>query len=338
LEQYCTQKADGISGLKVALDPGHLGGEWAEMEARYVKLRASQLPTKIDDKTVAQFNEGAITFYTAQILSKMLKAQGASTLITRESIGLNAAGDSFRQWYQDKRGAGFLAAVKRWAEDYSADKRDEIRQYWLQQATEQKIFEKLYLKGDLNLRVNKINNWAPHLTLIIHYNAGAPAPYRDSEGYNLTTSDNYNTVFIPGSFAEKELDDLPSRAEFVRLLVTPDIEDSRLLAHELISEMSVQLAVRPMTGNYLDRYTLPLEQGVYARNLALTRLIHGPLAYGETLFQDNVEEAVRLLQALATIERDGLDNVVPDNRIHQVAMAYFKGIKNLLEKKCQASP
>jgi len=65
------------------------------------------------------------------------------------------------------------------------------------------------------------------------------------------------------------------------------------------------------------------EPGVYCRNLQLTRYIHSPLVYGETLYQDNINECIMLNQ-----ERDKTKN----KRIQQVADAYFQGILDYVNK------
>ena len=71
---------------------------------------------------------------------------------------------------------------------------------------------------------------------------------------------------------------------------------------------------------YLIEGCLPAEaNGVYCRNLQLTRYVHSPIVYGETLYQDNINEC-KLLSA----ETDKTKN----KRLQQVADAYFKGILN----------
>jgi hypothetical protein len=173
---------------------------------------------------------------------------------------------------------------------------------------------------------------------MVHFNFGSPLPYHDNSGYNVTSNKNYNIVYVPGSFAKKELDVLESRLEFLRLLLSPDTEDSLLLGKEIIQGLGEQLNVKPITGKYTDIYTKQLAEGVYARNLMLTRLVHGPLAYGESLFQDNPDEAVRLERAARAIERQGIAAVTPDNRLQQVARGYYQGVKNLFDRLCPITP
>lgn len=63
-----------LEGVKVALDPGHIGGAWARMEQRWY-----QPP---DDGTAVM--EGEMTLRTAQLLKPALEAMGAQVSLVRE--------------------------------------------------------------------------------------------------------------------------------------------------------------------------------------------------------------------------------------------------------------
>ena len=60
-------------GLKIALDPGHIGGEWAKMEERWFKMG--------DTPPV---EEGEMTLRVAKILAPKLRALGARVSFVRE--------------------------------------------------------------------------------------------------------------------------------------------------------------------------------------------------------------------------------------------------------------
>src|SRR5207245_10737284 len=61
-----------LSGLNVALDPGHLGGRWAKMEERWLQ---------VDDKPPVE--EGELTWRVAKILAPKLRAVGAEVSLAR---------------------------------------------------------------------------------------------------------------------------------------------------------------------------------------------------------------------------------------------------------------
>src|SRR5204863_7956355 len=55
-----------LSGLKIALDPGHLGGNWAKMEERWFQVGDSQ-----------PVEEGDLTLRVARLLAPRLRKLGA---------------------------------------------------------------------------------------------------------------------------------------------------------------------------------------------------------------------------------------------------------------------
>ena len=61
-----------LSGLKIALDPGHIGGEWAKMEERWFKMG--------DTPPV---EEGEMTLRVAKMLAPKLRALGARVSFVR---------------------------------------------------------------------------------------------------------------------------------------------------------------------------------------------------------------------------------------------------------------
>ena len=61
-----------LAGLKVALDPGHLGGSWAKMEERWFRIGNSQPVT-----------EGDMTLLVAKLIATRLQSLGAQVYLTR---------------------------------------------------------------------------------------------------------------------------------------------------------------------------------------------------------------------------------------------------------------
>ena len=77
-----------LSGLKIALDPGHLGGSWAKMEERWFR---------VDDTKPVQ--EGDLTLQVARLLAPRLRDLGARVSFVRKSNEPATAKrpDDFRQ-------------------------------------------------------------------------------------------------------------------------------------------------------------------------------------------------------------------------------------------------
>ena len=63
-----------LSGLKIALDPGHLGGSWAKMEERWFQVGNSK-----------PVQEGDLTLQVARLLARRLREHGAKVSSVRNS-------------------------------------------------------------------------------------------------------------------------------------------------------------------------------------------------------------------------------------------------------------
>ena len=307
-----------LSGIRIALDPGHIGGsmELAEMESKYMKIRAGEIngfPAPI------AFNEGNLTMATALILKEELEKRGAEVILTRPDYGLSAFGYNFDDWKKKRYAEAFEEFVKE--EEISAE---EI-EWWEHKAKDSDVFHKIFKYDEFKERARLINNFRPDLTLIIHFNVeGTSKP--DKEGYFQPTENNFNMAFIPGSFMKGELDRPKDRMAFVRLLVSEEIKHSEnfsdLIANGLAQYTGVPLIEKEEGLVYLTKASLKTpHNGVYARNLSLTRLVFGTLCFGESLYQNNSTEARSLF---STDLRVG--NARVSNRLQDVARGYLSGI------------
>ena len=280
-----------LNGVKIAIDPGHFGGQLSELEERFVKIPAAQT----NNNQAIYFSEGDLTYLTAVYLKTLLETEGAIVFISRPQIGKGALEEDFFQWQQKHR-------------DFPTE-------------NPSKIFRTHYNTEDLKKRAENINQFRPDITLIIHYNAHLNKSEK-AEGLLLTQS-NYNLAFIPGAFGPDELKKTEDRYEFLRLLLTDciaeSLELSQYITQEFVRHLGVPLITSKDEASYIENACLLQAPGVYCRNLALTRLIRSPLCYGETLVQNNQQEAYVLSENNPSART---------NRLQQVARAYFEGIKN----------
>ncbi|MEM6263151.1 MAG: N-acetylmuramoyl-L-alanine amidase [Bacteroidota bacterium] len=306
-----------LQGLRVALDAGHHAGnlEAAEIEGKYVKMR----PSPATDMQEINFFEARLTLTTALLLAKNLTKYGAEVFLSREQDGKGTLGLSFEEWQTHQMEADLAAEM-----EAGRLTREETTFY--RRKANQKQLGRLFNNLDLRARAKKINAFRPHLTLVLHYNVDA-ANYknRDTEGYFPSNGRNYAMTFIPGAFMTGELDDVEDRLEFLRLLITDDLEESLKLSQAVMSELSDQLHL-PIVNesynlSYLERACVQVDSGIYARNLSLTRLVHGPVCYAEPLCQDHPLEAQALNKQDLTV--NGLRT---SSRIHDVVAAYEAAI------------
>lgn len=205
-------KKKDLVGLKIAIDPGHLGGPYARLEERYIDI-----PPSLEREEQIQFDEGTLSLLTATYLKILLEKEGAIVMVTRDRVGEGVYPQHFFDWL------------------------GKNPQLWSSEVSLNKLFRKYYNPLDLRARAQKINEFGPDLTLVIHYNS-----HHVEEEYSsnhCVTSRNYNLVFIPGAFCRGELAEYENRYEFVRLLVGEDLHRSLYLSRSILANFNKTLGV-----------------------------------------------------------------------------------------------
>jgi N-acetylmuramoyl-L-alanine amidase len=308
-----------LSGLRIALDPGHLGGsmDMAKTERKMIRMRGTDHPTGED----IAFNEGNLTLATAWILADSLRALGAEVMMTRTEPGQTPWGIPYAEWKRTH----FKAAV-----DSMAIRKDwtpEQKQKMLNETNETKIIYGLYNIFDLEERARKINAFHPDLTLIIHYNVHE-SNEPDKEWYLKPQPKNFSMAFVPGSYMKGELARPEWRYEFLCKLFTPDLEESVQLSAAVTRQFEKHLEVPLMEWDtailYLENASIRTsEKGVFCRNLGLNRQVMGTLCFGESLYQDNLVESGLLNRKDFVVH-----GVAAPERVRQVARAYLHGVRD----------
>jgi N-acetylmuramoyl-L-alanine amidase len=300
-------------GYKIAIDAGHTAGTIPEgvVEKKFLKFKPADSGFK-DSIAIA---EGMLTYATAALLREKLIREGADVFLTRPFNGCTAYGIGFDEWLK----INYANTINAWKNSgkISAEKRN----WYLNKATKNEKFTLVFKDMELQKRAEIINAYKPDLTIIIHYNVD-----ETNTGWKRPGSKNYSMAFIGGAFMPSDLASPEKRFEFLRLLLSNDIESSIALSAAVVKSLETNLQVKGAAtkdATYLYKGCLYAgKTGVFCRNLQLTRNVHGTVVYGETLYQDNVVECVLLNQ-----ESDKLKNI----RVQQAADAYYKGIKEYIE-------
>ncbi|MEJ6580938.1 MAG: N-acetylmuramoyl-L-alanine amidase [Akkermansiaceae bacterium] len=70
-----TSSANPLTGLHIAIDPGHIGGDYAKLEERHHEYPG-----------IPPIQEGTMTLKTAQLLKPLLEQQGARVTLVRDQL------------------------------------------------------------------------------------------------------------------------------------------------------------------------------------------------------------------------------------------------------------
>jgi hypothetical protein len=258
-----------LAGLRIALDPGHLGGRWARMEERWFRIG--------DSKPVA---EGDMTLLTARLLAKKLRTLGATVLFVRAQPGplTDARPRQLRK--------AALAELKRQQIRFIRDAYDGTADPIKQNSVQWESELLFYRVSEIHARGVRVNDvLRPDLALCLHYNAEA---WGDEKNPTLTEK-NHLHLLINGNYAANELalDDV--RLEMLLKLLT------RCFADELAASKKVAAALAAATGlppyEYTGDNARPVtgEPYLWTRNLLANRLYRCPTIYIEPYVMNSRE-------------------------------------------------
>jgi N-acetylmuramoyl-L-alanine amidase len=254
-----------LQGLRVGLDPGHIGGAWARMEERF--FFASREDWFLQ--------EAALNLLVARLARERLEALGATVMLTKDGLEPVTA----------QRPEDFRAEAEQLV---GMDPRWSHLPELFQQAAREDLVRKrqellFYRTAEIKARAARVNDeLKPDLTVAIHFNA-----MDTGERWELT-DENGLVVFVHGNYTPGELaDDEHKFFLFQKLLANArDIEVA--VASVFVDELRKATGLPPAyfaSGGNL--HPVDVDSYLYARNLAANRQYRGPVVYLEPYFMNN---------------------------------------------------
>lgn len=306
-----------LNGYRVAIDPGHFGTtlEDAQIEQKFLYFIKDSV--KLPADTIKLF-ESELNFNTALLLQKMLEEQGAAVFLTRNQNNYTSFNCSFKDWLirHKHRVLDSLKSVNMLgSERHSKLVKDEPG----------KFFKDFFRDYDLANRAKKINQFKPHVSVIIHYNVDEKnAPWKKM------SDKDYTMAFIGGAFTRDNMERTETKLHFLRMLLTKQLNQSEKLAAQTVLNFNKNLKIdiaSQFDADYLkDNCLITESKGVFARNLILCRIINSPLVYGEALYQDSYKECSELMRY--DKEKYGIKT---SDRLLKTAESYFQALVPFLK-------
>ena len=270
-----TKREKPLSGLKIALDPGHLGGEWAKMEERWFKFG--------DSKPV---QEGDLTLRVARLLATRLRDLGAKVWFVRndnEPITAKRP-DDFRELARKILIKNGVPQPRPDVLD-STDPEKEKTIRWQSEIL-------FYRYSEIRRRAALVNfKLHPDLVLCLHFNAEG---WGDPTSPMLTDA-NHLHLLVNGSYLAEELEFDDERFEMVRRLLSRAYDEELPLADTIALAMSRETGLPPYAYPTTNSTTKVGSSGyVYARNLLATRLYRCPVVYCEPYVMNSKDVFARI--------------------------------------------
>jgi len=264
-----------LSGLRIALDPGHLGGKWAKMEERWFQVGNS-----------AAVEEGDLTLRVARLLAPRLRKLGAKVLFVRNSSEpiTPKRPDDFRELARKiliKNGVPHPRVDVLDASD--PEKEQTIR--WQSEIL-------FYRYSEIRRRAALVNfKLHPDLVLCLHFNAES---WGDPNKPTLIDT-NHMHLLVNGSYLQDELELDDERFEMIRRLLSRASDEELPLADAIADAMARETGLPPYEYPTANSTTKVGTSGyVYARNLLATRLYRCPVVYCEPYVMNSNDAFARI--------------------------------------------
>lgn len=264
-----TNVAKPLAGVRIALDPGHLGGGWAVMEERNF-VPASGPPVQ----------EGRLTLLTARLLRPLLEALGAEVSMVRDQL----------EPVTPLRPEDLIPAARAelQAEGMDPDHPQDAAPMHTVRWHAEKLF---YRTAEIRARAKRVNETlCPDCVICLHFNAagnwGLP-------GVPVYSTENHLHLLVNGAFNLEELLLDDQRQEMLLRLLSGVLEEELGLAENVARELARTTGLPPFTyhGNALPVVGNPY---LWSRNLLANRLYACPVVYCEPFIMNHREVCVRL--------------------------------------------
>ncbi len=248
-----------LANLHIAIDPGHIGGEWAKIEERWFQIG--------NEKPVT---EGDMTLYVAKLLKPLLEELGATVTLVRSTA------EPVTPLRPEN-----LASL---AAENAIDDPDSLRRF------AERLF---YRTAEIRARAELVNQTIkPDLVLCLHFNAEA---WGDPNNPTLIPRTHFH-ILLNGAYTPDEVRLADQRFALLKKLLQRTHEEEALVGKtvaEIFSEISALPAyIYPPGGKNVR--PVPSSPFLYARNLLANRLYDAPVLFMEPYVMNSTHDYARI--------------------------------------------
>jgi len=282
-----------LEGMRIVIDPGHIGGVWAQMEERWFVMKPEVIPpeetegeegsseevplTPPEVKVDQPVKEGEIVLRVSQILEKKLTSMGAHVAVVRRDLNP----------VTKKRPKDFYEHVRD-VYGYPSDT-DPEDNYRLRKTAE-RLF---YLTSEIRARADIINGkFRPDLALCLHVNAESWGKPSDPDFANR----NHLHILVNGCYSEGEMLQDDQRFDMLMRLLQRIHGEEVPIADTVAAVMAEQTRLPPFTYLRSNARSVSPSPYVWSRNLLATRQYQCPVVFMEPYVM-NHEQVYNRVQA-----------------------------------------
>ncbi len=245
-----------LAGLKIAIDPGHIGGAWAKMEERWFV---------VDHGTPVC--EGDMTLQVANLLKPRLKSLGAAVTLVRDKT----------EPVTPIRPEALLTLAK----DSAAD-------------SPQKLAERLFYRtAEIHARAKLVNETLkPDLVLCLHFNAEA---WGDPNSPTLIDRTHFH-LLVNGAYSDDEVILADQRFALLQKLLQRTQQEEILVGSLIASTFAENSGLPAYQYPPESKTVRPIPESPYlwARNLLANRLYDCPVIFMEPYVMNSTIDYPRI--------------------------------------------
>ncbi len=261
-----------LAGVKIALDAGHIGGEWARMEERFFQI----------DDTLPVV-EGDMTLRTAGHLARDLEALGASVSLVRKKDApeTDARPTDLRAVALEELARQGVAAPR---ETYDPAQIDDPGRAQTVQWQSEMLF---YRISEIRRRARIVNDeLKPDLVVCLHFNAEA---WGGDPAHPQFVPRNHLHVLVNGCYSAGELRNDDVRFEMLVKLLSHSFSEELAASEHVAAALAQATKLPPYQYTTDNAVRVGESPYLWARNLLANRLYRAPTLFLEPYVMNNQE-------------------------------------------------
>ena len=290
-----------LNGLKIVLDPGHIGGEYSEMEGRHFSIEDAK-PVK----------EGDLSLEVSKVLREKIEGVGAEVILLREDnkpvtnfVPADFTEEARRRVLQKEE---FRKRI------FSAEERTEL----IKKRSEVLFYRTSEIYARAEILNKKIR---PDLAICVHLNA---APWADPDNHILVDRNDYH-VLVNGCYMGGELADPFQRYEMIFRLLQGWHTTELKIANNISRSFGSSTNMPAFTYKGPNALKVGDVEGVWARNLLANLIYKCPVVFLEP-YVANSKETYGRIQLGNYKGRKMIDGELKLSLVEEYAEIVFQGL------------
>lgn len=254
-----------LENLHIAIDPGHIGGEFAQIEQRWYRIGKDTIP----------ITEGDMTLKVAKILESNLTALGARVSLIRDDTEPTTP----------KRADDLKEEAKKWLTRKPGSRKPSNSTI---QSTAQRLF---YVSSEIRARAELVNEkLKPDLVVCLHFNAEAWGNPRKPSFVDK----NHNHILINGCYSKGEIEEDDERLELLLRLLQRTYYYELTMAEEVAKSMRKGTGLKAYTYTGTNAKSVNSNPYIWTRNLLANRLYLCPVIFLEPYVMNHKDVHARV--------------------------------------------